>query len=59
MLPSPQAVGPCTCFPASTLDDEGEGCESGVEAPAGDFECRAKDLGTYKLGHDDLMAEAG
>ena len=26
--------------------------------PAGDLESRAKDLGTYKLGHGDLMAEA-
>ena len=32
---------------------------AGGEIPAGDLKGRAKDLSTYKLGHDDSMAEAG
>ena len=52
-LPSPQVVGRCTCFGVSK-------CQETVrenEAPAGDLESRAKDLGTYKLGHNDLLHE--
>lgn len=34
------------------------GRKCGAEIPAGDFEGCAKDLGTYKLRHGDLIAEA-
>ena len=34
------------------------GSGSGNEAPAGDLESCAKDLGTYKFGHIDLLDEA-
>ena len=30
----------------------------GIAVPAGDLEGGAEDLSTYKLGHDELMAEA-
>ena len=31
---------------------------SGAEVPAGDLEGSAKDLGTYKLGHDDFCGRS-
>lgn len=52
-LPSRPVVGRYTCSRVNSAR-----CWSGDEVPAGDLEGRAKNLGTYKFGHDDLMAEA-
>lgn len=52
-LPSRPVVGPYTCSRVNSAR-----CWSGDEVPAGDLEGRTKNLGPYKLGHDELMAEA-